>query len=77
MGIVTTTVVLIFPTVAAGYSLWTLLLHYEDSRAVAQYEVSHPGRGAMRFLTLTGLIIIGTLAALLAEVQQLFAAGSS
>jgi hypothetical protein len=78
MGIMAMTVAMIFLTAVAGYLLWTLVLHYEDIRTAAECEGSHPRSGAplFLFLTLTGLIIVGTLAALLVEVQQLFTAGS-
>jgi hypothetical protein len=76
MGIMAITVALIFLTVVTGYLLWTLLLRYEDIRTAAECEASYPRRGAMLRRTLTGLIIIGTLAALLVEVQQLSTAGS-
>ncbi len=72
MGIMAMTVALIFLTVGAGCLLWTLLLHFEEIRAPAEYEVSHPKRATLLFLTLAGLIIAGTLALLLVEVQQLF-----
>ncbi len=72
MGIMAMTAALIFLTVGAGYLLWTLLLHFEEIYTAAEYEVSHPKRAALLFLTLAGLIIVGTLAVLLVEVQQLF-----
>jgi hypothetical protein len=76
MGIMAITVALIFLTAGAGYLMWTLLLHFEESHAAEEYEVSHPKRAALRFRTLSGLIIVGTLAVLLVEVQQLFTAAS-
>ena len=76
MGVVAETVTLISLAVVAGYLLWTLILHYEDIRMAAESEASRPRSGAMLILTVTGLIIVGTLAALLVEVQQLFTAGS-
>jgi len=76
MGVIAETVTLISLAVVAGYLLWTLILHYEDIRMAAEYEASRPRSGAMLILTVTGLIIVGTLAALLVEVQQLFTAGS-
>ena len=76
MGIMAMTVALIFLTSGAGYLLWTLLLHFEEIHAAAELEVSHPRRVALVFRTLTGLIILGTLTALLVEVQQLFTATS-
>ena len=76
MGVIAETVTMISLAVVAGYLLWTLILHYEDIRMAAEHEVSRPRSGAMLILTVTGLIIVGTLAALLVEVQQLFTAGS-
>lgn len=76
MGIIAITVALIFSTVGAGYLLWTLLLHFEEFHTADEYEVSHPKRAALIFRTLSGLIIVGTLAVLLVEVQQLFTATS-
>jgi len=70
------TMALIFLTAGAGYLVWTLLLHYEDSYTAEELEVSHPKRHALLFRALTGLIIVGTLAVLLVEVQQLFTAAS-
>ncbi len=72
MGIIAMTVALILLTVGAGCLLWTLLLHFEEIHAAAEYEVSRPKRAALLFLTLAGLFIVGTLAVLLVEVQQLF-----
>jgi hypothetical protein len=76
MGIMAITVALIFLTAGAGYLLWTLLLHFEEFHTVDEYEVSHPKKAVLLFRTLSGLIIIGTLAVLLVEVQQLFTAAS-
>ena len=76
MGIMAITVALIFSTAGAGYLLWTLLLHFEEFHTAGEYEVSHPKRVALLFRTIAGLIVIGTLAVLLLEVQQLFTAAS-
>ena len=76
MGIVAMTVALIFLTAGAGYLVWTLLLHFEEIHTSEDYEVSHPKRSALLFRTLAGLIVVGTLAVLLVEVQQLFTAAS-
>ena len=67
MGVIAETVTLISLAVVAGYLLWTLILHYEDIRMTAEYEASRPRSGAMLILAVTGLIIVGTLAALLVE----------
>jgi uncharacterized membrane protein YidH (DUF202 family) len=72
MSIMAMTVALIFLTLGAGCLLWALLLHFEEIHAAAEHEVSHPKRAAFLFLTLAGLITVGTLAVLLVEVQQLF-----
>jgi hypothetical protein len=72
MSIMAMTVALILLTMGAGCLLWTLVLHFEEIHAAAEYEVSHPKRAALLFLTFAGLTIVGTLAVLLVEVQQLF-----
>ena len=77
MGIMAMTVALIFLTAGAGYLLWTLLLHFEEFYATAEFEVSHQQRRVLLFRTLTGLIILCTLTVLLVEVKQLFTAASS
>ena len=76
MEIVAMTLALIFLTVGAGYLLWTLLLHFEEIHTDTEYEVSHSKRAALLFLGLAGLMVVGTLAILLVEVQQLLTAGS-
>jgi hypothetical protein len=76
MGIMAITVALIFLTVGAGYLLWTLLLHFEEIHTAGEFEASHPRRAALLFRALAGLIVVGTLAVLLVEVQQLFTAAS-
>jgi hypothetical protein len=70
MGIMAMTSALISLTLGAGYLLWRLLLHFEDVHT--EHEVSHPRKAALLFLTLAGLVIVGTLAVVLVEVQQLF-----
>jgi uncharacterized membrane protein YidH (DUF202 family) len=72
MGIITMTAVLILLTMGAGCLLWTLFLHFEEIHAAAEYEASRPKVAALLFITLAGLTIVGTLAVLLVEVQQLF-----
>lgn len=76
MSIMPITVALILLTIGAGCLLWMLLLHFEEIHAAAEDEVSHPKRAALLFLTFAGLIIVGTLAVLLVEVQQLFTRAS-
>ena len=72
MGTVTMTVVLILLTMGAGCLMWRLLLHFEEIREAAEYESSRPKVAALMFLALAGLAVVGTLAVLLVEVQQLF-----
>jgi hypothetical protein len=76
MEMMAMTLALIFLTVGAGYLLWTLLLHFEEIHTGAEHEVSHPKRAALLFLALAGLMVVGTLAILLVEIQRLFAAGT-
>jgi hypothetical protein len=76
MGIMAITVALIFSTAGTGYLLWTLLLHFEEVHTADEYEVSHAKSAALPFRTLSGVIIVGTVAVLLVEVQQLFTAAS-
>jgi uncharacterized membrane protein YidH (DUF202 family) len=68
---------LILLTVAAGYLLWALLLHFEEIRAATESEAALPRRAALLFLTLAGLLVVGTLAVVLVEVQQLFMPATS
>lgn len=77
MGIVAMIVALILLTVGAGGLLWMLLLHFDEIRAAAEYEVQQPTGAALLFLTLAALLFVGTLAVLLVEVQQLFIPASS
>ena len=76
METVAMTLALIFLTVGAGYLLWTLLSHFEEIHTAAESELSHQKRVALLFLGFAGLMVVGTLAILLVEVQQLFTAGS-
>jgi len=76
METVAMTLGLIFLTVGAGCLLWSLLLHFEEIHAAEDSEFSHPKRVALLFLGFAGLMVVGTLAILLVEVQQLFTAGS-
>lgn len=77
MGITAMIVALIFLTVGAGGLLWTLVLHFEEIHVAEEEEVLHPKGTAFLFLTLAGLIFVGTLAVLMVEVQQLFVPASS
>jgi hypothetical protein len=72
MGITAMTVTLILLTLAAGCLLWMLLLQFEEIHAAAEYEASRRKGAALLFLGLAGLIIVGTLAVLLVQVQQVF-----
>jgi uncharacterized membrane protein YidH (DUF202 family) len=72
MGIITMTAVLILLTMGAGCLLWRLLLHFEEIHSAAEHETSRPKVAALMFLALAGFTIVGTLAVLLVEVQQLF-----
>jgi len=76
METVAMTLALIFLTVGAGFLLWTLLSHFEEIHTAAESELPHPKRVVLLFLGLAGLMVVGTLAILLVEVQQLFTAGS-
>jgi len=72
MGIKTMAVALIFLAVGAGCLLWALLSHFEELHTDSESEESQPHRAVLLFVTVAALIIVGTLAALLREVQQLF-----
>ena len=72
MGIKAMTVALIFLMAGAGCLLWTLLSHFEEIHPVSDHEVSDHRRSALLFLALTGLVIVGTLALVLVEAEQLF-----
>ena len=72
MGTITMTVVLILLTIGAGCLLWRLFLHFEEIHEAAEHDASRPRVAALLFLALGGLTIVGTLAVLLVEVQQLF-----
>lgn len=66
------TSVLLLLTVGAGYLLWALLLHFEEIREAAEGEEWDPMGSELLCLTLAGLLVVGTLAVVLVEVQQLF-----
>ena len=78
MWVMATTLALILLTVGAGYLLWCLRLHFEELHTAEQSEVSHLRRGAaLLCLTVAGLFILGILAVLLVEVQQLLMSRSA
>ena len=66
------TLALMCLTVGAGCLLWMLALHFEEIHTAEEHEVSHPKRRALLFLTLAALTMVGALAVLAVEVQQLF-----
>jgi hypothetical protein len=65
------TLALMCLTVGAGCLLLMLALHFEEIRTAEEYEESHQKRGALLFLTLAGLTMVGALAVLAVEAQQL------
>ena len=76
MGIMAITGALISLTVGAGYLLWTLLLRFEEVRAAAESGPAQPKRIALLFLTLAGVMVVGTLTVVLVQVQRLFVPAS-
>jgi len=76
MGIVAMTGTLISLTAGGGYLLWTLLLHFEEVRMASESGPPQPKRVALLFLTLAGVVVVGTLTVVLVQVQQLFTPAS-
>jgi hypothetical protein len=76
MGILAMTSALLCLTVGAAYLLWTLLLHFEEMRTAAESGVRQRARFALLFLALAGVIVVGTLAVALVQVQQVFTPAS-
>jgi len=72
MGIVAMTGTLISLTAGGGYLLWTLLLHFEELRTASGSGPPRTKRAALLFLTLAGVMVVGTLTVVLVQVQQLF-----
>ena len=76
MGIVAMTSALISLTAGAGYLLWTLLLRFEEVRTTLESGPPQPKRVALLFLTLAGVMVVGTLTVVLVQVQQFFTPAS-